>query len=250
MLINEGFGANAPDPSPFPAPGGLPVRSGFALRTPYPRSIAEQSTVGQGEQLEPRIVLHPDRRRIGCGRNRRGRLRGGEQCDLGPGVRSRRAAVQDHVRHDQRRANHRPLHRAVRSAPTAARTCNGCCLSAAGSTGHGPTDHPGSARSAEFDGSAIPSGDASGPDSHRDDTDSAQPGSGHGRKPRPTTSLRPAGSCPARTSAGRPATGAARASARAGRADRLRHHRQRADHRSLHHDLRIEAQRRPIGLSR
>ncbi len=196
---------------------------------------------GQGEQLEPRIVSHSDRRRIGCARSRCCRMRGGEQCDFGPGVRPGRAAVQDHVRHDQRRADHRPLHRTVWSTPTAACARNGCCLSAAG---HGPAHHSGSA------GPAISSRDASRSGGRRGSAEPAVSSPDHDSQSDAATRLCPACARPARTGAGRSATGAACASAGAGCTDRLRHHRQRADHRSLHHDLRVQAQRWPIGLLR
>ena len=228
----------------------LPATSRPATALPCGRHIlplllrAIGRTSGQGEQLEPRIVSHSDRRRIGCGRSRRCRMRGGEQCDLGPGVRARRAAVQDHVRHDQRRADHRPLHRTVWSTPTAARACNGCCFSAAGSAGHDPAHHSGSA------GPAISGRHASGSGGSRDSTEPAVSSPDHDSQSDAATRLCPACARPARTGAGRPATGAACASARAGRTNRLRHHRQRADHRSLHHDLRLQAQRRPVAASR
>jgi hypothetical protein len=44
MLIHEGFGVNAPDPSPFQAYRGHPRAAFFALPAPYPAFIAEPST--------------------------------------------------------------------------------------------------------------------------------------------------------------------------------------------------------------
>ena len=125
-VYHEGFGVTRRTPRHFRSAVAL-----FALPTPYPRFIAESSTgtTGQGERLEPRIALHPRRHRAvrhcGC----RLRLRGGKQRDIEPGIGSRRAAVQDHVRHHQRRHDHRPLHRDVRSAPS---TCS------RNERGHGP----------------------------------------------------------------------------------------------------------------
>ena len=43
MLIHEGFGVNAPDPSPFQAYRGHPRAAFFALPAPYPAFIAELS---------------------------------------------------------------------------------------------------------------------------------------------------------------------------------------------------------------
>jgi hypothetical protein len=171
-----------------------------------------------GERLEPRIVLHPGhhRARRHCGDRRR--MRCGEQCDVGPSLWSGRAAVQDDVWHDQRRHDHRPVHGAIRPQPACPR--NSRRLGPTCSARHHAADRAGSAER----GGTKPS--ATGPD--------------HGGQPH-------AAACsPTGAGAGRATARSARAAARTGRSDRLRHHRERTDHRSLHRDLRTPAQQRPI----
>ncbi len=131
--------------------------------------------------------------------------------------------------------DHRPLHRDFWFAPTSARTCNERCLGPARSARRFTTGHAGSAGH----GGCTPEPD-------RDHDKPAGPD--HRGQPGAATRLRPAGCSP--TGAGRTATRASCTSARSRRSRRIRHHRQRADHRSLHRDLRTPTQQRPITSSR
>ena len=182
--------------------------------------------IGQGERLEPRIVLHPGCHSTRRHRGRRCRMRRGKQRDLRASIQPRvepgRAAVQDHVRHHQRGHDHRPLHRIFRLAPAAACSHD--------SRRDGPTGSAGGCATGRAGPPECSRAGPIGPD-HRGWPHAAATGA------------------PARTGsvgAGRTTTRATRAAAGSGRSDRLRHSLRRAYHRSLHRDLRTPAEQRPI----